>query len=86
MPPQRHPYSYYILTRWVVFLSCCWGILLLRDRLLPSFAPLYAIVGVVFNPLFPFHFTRGTWHNIDIAAAAVLLISLAFDRIRLRYQ
>jgi hypothetical protein len=41
-------------------------------------APAYAIVGLVFNPLFPFHFARATWHNFDIAAGIVLLASLPF--------
>ena len=77
---QRHPYSFYILTRWVVFLSCCWGVFLLRNRLLHSFAPVYVAVGLVFNPIVPFHFTRNTWHNLDIAAAGALLVSIAFDR------
>jgi hypothetical protein len=76
----RHPYSFYILTRWVVFLTCCWGLLLLRHRLWPSCAPIYALVALVFNPIAPFHFARSTWHNLDIAAAAALLVSLAFDR------
>lgn len=75
----RHPYSYYILTRWIVFLTCCWGLFLLRRRLWPSFALVYAVVGLVFNPLFSLHFARNTWHNLDIAAAALLLVSLAFD-------
>lgn len=75
----RHPYSYYILTRWIVFLTCCWGIFFLRHRLWPSFALMYAVVGLVFNPVFPLHFARNTWHNLDIAAAVVLLVSLVVD-------
>lgn len=74
----KHPYGFYMLTRWVVFLTCCWGLFLCRGRFWPSGAPAYAVVGLVFNPLFPFHFTRGTWHNLDIAAAIILLASLPF--------
>ena len=76
----RHPYSFYVLTRWVVFVTCCWGIYLLHRRLWPSFAPAYAVVGLVLNPIAPFYFSRGTWHNLDIAAAVILLVSLAFSR------
>jgi hypothetical protein len=78
----RHPYSFYILTRWVVFVTCCWGVYRLRLRLWPSFAPAYAVVGLILNPIAPFHFSRGTWHNLDVAAAVILLASIPFDRAR----
>ncbi|MDD5138838.1 MAG: hypothetical protein PHY43_01095 [Verrucomicrobiales bacterium] len=76
----RQPYNFYIFTRWMVFLTCCWGLWLCRERIWPSFAPGYVVVGLLFNPLLPFHFQRATWHNLDIAAGIVLLISLAFHR------
>jgi hypothetical protein len=75
----RHPYAFYIETRWVVFLTCCWGLFSCRRRLWPSIAPVYAVVGLVFNPLLPFHFARTTWHNLDIAAGAALLLTVAFS-------
>lgn len=74
----RHPYHFYVTTRWIVFLTCCWGVVRCVRRLWPSFAPAYALVGIVFNPLVPFHFARATWHNLDIAAGVILLASLAF--------
>ena len=76
----KHPYNFYVLTRWVVFLTCCCGLWLNRSRLWPSFAPAYAVVGLVFNPVLPFHFTRSTWHTLDIAAGAILLASLLLDQ------
>ena len=80
----RHPYSLYVLTRWIVFLTCCWGLFLSRHRLWPSLAPAYAVVGLVFNPLFLLHFARSTWHGLDIAAGVILLASLVFDHPRHR--
>ena len=76
----KHPYNFYVLTRWVVFLTCCYGVWLYRSRLWSSFAPAYAVVGLVLNPLLPFHFARSTWHTLDIAAGVVLLASLLFDQ------
>ena len=76
----KHPYNFYVLTRWVVFLACCFGLWLNRNRLWPSFASAYGVVGLVFNPLLPFHFTRSTWHVLDITAGTVFLASLLFDR------
>src|SRR5450432_3120135 len=74
----RHPHSFYILTRWVVFVTCCWGLVRCRRRWWPSVAPAYAIVALIFNPFFPFHFPRGTWHNIYVGAGITLLVSLLF--------
>ena len=74
----KHPYAFYTVTRWVVFITCCWGVFWFVRRLWPSIAPAYAIVGLVFNPLFPFHFTRATWLVLDIAAGIILLATLPF--------
>jgi len=76
----RHPYDFYVLTRWVVCMTCLWGLVLCRRRPWPSPAPAYALVAVVFNPLLPFHFARSTWHTLDIAAGIVLLATLAFRK------
>ena len=76
----KHPYNFYVLTRWTVFLVCCWGVWLSRSHMWPSFAPAYVVVGVVFNPLFPFHFQRPTWQVLDATAGIVLLASFALHR------
>lgn len=74
----KHPYNFYILARWAVFLVCFWGLWLCRGRIWPSFAPAYFGVGLIFNPLLPFHFRRSTWHTLDIAVGIILVMSLAF--------
>ena len=76
----KQPYNFYIFTRWMVFLTCCWGLWLGRKRLWPSFAPGYFVPGLLFNPVLPFYFTRAHWRSLDIAAGVILLISLAFHR------
>jgi hypothetical protein len=73
----NQPYSFYLLTRRVVFLTCCSGIWLCRRSFWTSFAPAYIAVGLVFNPVLRFHFHRSTWQALDIAAGIVLLLSVA---------
>ncbi len=73
----KHPYNFYVLTRWLVFLTCCWGVWLHCERGWVWFAPGYVIMGLIFNPILPFHFRRSTWQVLDIAAGVVLLASLA---------
>ena len=75
----KHPYNFYNFTRWAVFLACCWGIWLCRGRIWSSFVPAYIAVGLVFNPLLPFHFQRSTWHALDIAVGIIFVLSLAFS-------
>ncbi|MSU62642.1 MAG: hypothetical protein EXS31_09625 [Pedosphaera sp.] len=74
----NHPYNYYVLTRWVLFLTCCWGAWNCRNRIWRSFAPAYIVIGLIFNPILPFHFHRSTWQMLDIAAGTVLVLSLVF--------
>jgi hypothetical protein len=76
----RQPYDFYIFTRWAVFLTCCWGIWLCRGRIWPSFAPAYFVIGLVFNPLLPFHFQRSNWQVLDAVAGIVLLASIFLHR------
>ncbi len=76
----HHPYGFYTLTRWVVFLTACLGVFLFWSRFWKSPGPAYVVVGIIFNPLLPFHFQRATWHDLDIAAGAVFLLSLAFTQ------
>ena len=77
---QRHPTEFYLITRWLVCVTCCWGVVLVRGRDEAPLACLYFGIGVLFNPIVPFHFARETWHNLDIAAGAVLLGSIGFSR------
>lgn len=76
----KHPYNFYVLTRWVVFVVCCWGFWTCRNRVWPSFAPVYVAIGLLFNPLLPFHFHRSTWQIFDAITGIALLASLALPR------
>src|SRR5258706_9045232 len=77
---EKHPYNFYIFTRWVVFLTCCWGLCFYRDLFWRWLVFAYIAIGVIFNPILPFRFQRSTWHNLDIAAGIILLALLAFYR------
>jgi hypothetical protein len=76
----KHQYNFYVLTRWIVFLVCCWGFWACRSRVWPSFAPAYVAIGLLFNPIFPFHFQRSTWQVLDAVAGIVLLASVPLHR------
>lgn len=81
----RHPYDFYVLTRWSVFAVCCWGVWIEKDteirsvRALP--VPAYLAIGVIFNPFLPFHFARSTWQFVDVLAGIILMASVVVTQI-----
>jgi hypothetical protein len=52
------------------------GMWSLRERIWPSFAPAYLVIGLLFNPLAPFHFHRSTWQALDVVSGVTLLASV----------
>ena len=70
----RHPYNVYILTRWVLFLTCCWGVCVALRSSRRWFTLAYVAIALVFNPILPFHFRRSTWQKLDITAGVALLV------------
>ena len=72
-----HPYSYYIMLRWVVFVSSFYSVWVLsklgRQKRWTIF---FLISGVLFNPIIPIHLSRSIWQPIDVIFAIIFLISL----------
>ena len=73
---DRHPYNYYILTRWIVCGVCCVGLSMCRFRPRPNFVLPYLALAILFNPFAPFRFTRDTWQPLDAIAGIILAVSL----------
>jgi hypothetical protein len=69
-----HPYSFYILTRWVVFVVCCWGALQNIENPKKWILIGFILIGIIFNPLIPFRFKRDVWQIIDIVSAITLVV------------
>ena len=66
------PYAYYTLLRWVV----CGAVLFLaydeHDGL--PWLPVFILLAVIFNPLFPIPMTREMWAPVDFCTAIFLLV------------
>lgn len=68
------PYAYYQVLRWVIsptalFLAVDFGRNGGHGR-----AWTWAVVGVLFNPLWPVHFDRLAWNIVDVVVAALFLL------------
>lgn len=71
---DRQPYSFYTELRWWVTAGSI--LVALSIALKPRVRvlwPIWAVVGVVFNPFFPFHLKRAQWTPIDRSTIAVLV-------------
>jgi hypothetical protein len=76
---EKHPYGFYIFTRWAVFLTCCYGLYFNGEKGWKSSSPFFAIVGLIFNPILPIYLHKEMWHLLDFGTAVGFLISIAFD-------
>ena len=70
----RHPYGFYRFVHLVTFISGGYMAWLMFCSTRHFLAVAFGTIAVLFNPLFPIHFIRGTWEKIDLACAAVFVI------------
>ena len=76
------PYGYYVLLRWIT----CGAFLLLviQEHRLHGGASVwlvfFALLAVLFNPLFPVHLTREVWAPIDAGSALALAVHFLVRR------
>lgn len=71
-----HPYSYYILLRWVVCGTAGYGAIFAGTLQKIGWAWTFGIIALLFNPIIPVHLSRETWAPVDIVAGVLFLISL----------
>jgi DNA repair exonuclease SbcCD ATPase subunit len=78
----RHPYDYYTLLRWITCAVCAFTAFQAAEMKKSGWLWVFIIVAIVFNPLVPLRLKRDTWALVDIAAAVLLLLSIAVMDIR----
>lgn len=77
---ERHPYTYYVLLRWVVCGTGAYSAFVASSSDKTAWTWVLGIIAVIFNPLIPVHLDRNTWAAIDVAAAGVFVVSTFFAR------
>lgn len=71
-----HPYSYYQITRWIVCAVAIYAAYQAYQAGKAAWPWIFGVVAVLFNPLFPFYFAKGTWQVLDAIVAAIFFVSL----------
>ena len=77
----KHPHGFYVLLRWVCFLSFAYSTFAAAKTTRPMWAWLFAIEAVLFNPLVQIHLKRETWQTLDwLAIASVIVAAVMFRK------
>ena len=76
----RNPYDFYTITRWVVCGVCSYGAFVEFERNRSTWAWLFVIMAVAFNPIVPVRLSRETWAPIDGLGVGFLVASVLVDR------
>jgi len=80
----RLPYGYYTFPR---IMTCAVALWIAYAGWEPrpamqAWSVLFALIAILFNPMFPVHLNRAAWFYLDIAAAAIFVAHLALVRLR----
>jgi FtsH-binding integral membrane protein len=78
----RHAFDYYTLLRCIACGVCAYTAFQAMHNKKIGWLWIFVIVAIVLNPIAPVHLKRETWAFIDIAAAVLLLLSIAVMDIR----
>lgn len=71
----HHSYNYFILLKWVVFLTAVWAASKLSKNQSLAFF-IFVGVAILHNPFLKFHFSRDTWLVFDGISALTFLLSI----------
>jgi len=73
--PYGWPYDFYILLRWLVFISSifvAWGF---YKSKLTGWTFVFGSVAFLFNPIIPIHLAKSSWVLIDFVSAILFFIA-----------
>ncbi len=69
-------YGYYQLLRWVILAVGGYSAYIAYKSENKTWAWIFGVIAVLFNPIIPFYFSRETWQPINIAVGIIFFISL----------
>jgi hypothetical protein len=80
----RLPYGYYTFTRFVICGSAAF-IAFISWQDSPAarvWSVLFALMAILFNPIFPIYLKLGTWFYLDLGCALIFAAHLALVRLQ----
>lgn len=71
-----NPYSYYQFLRWATATSSFYLAYIAYNNQRKGWTWIFAIIGILFNPILPFYLDRETWQFFNLIVAVIYLVSL----------
>jgi hypothetical protein len=71
-----NPYSYYQFLRWAILIIASYSAYFFYESKKNDWVWIFGIIAILFNPIFPFYFSKDNWQLIDIISAILFFISL----------
>jgi hypothetical protein len=76
--PNLFPYSYYWGVRWMVTAGSIYFFYQSFKNKCSVLLLIFALIGILFNPVFPVHLDKVYWITIDLLTGIIFLISNLF--------
>lgn len=74
----RHPYSFYVLLRWICCGAFAYSAFTASEKNRVTWAWVFGLLAVLFNPVVPVHLQRDTWQIVDWGTIGVIVIAAIF--------
>lgn len=71
----RHPYNYYVLLRWCACGMAGYTAWRLHNSGKQGLTAVFIGLAILFNPIGPFRFQRGTWAGLDLLGSVLFLFA-----------
>ncbi|MFA4844486.1 MAG: DUF6804 family protein [Candidatus Margulisiibacteriota bacterium] len=74
--PVGMPYGYYILLRWFICGASAYNTYLSYEQQKRVFVWMFALLAILFNPIFPIYLDKELWVIIDFISVVIFFVSL----------
>lgn len=73
--PTGMPYDYYIVLRWVIFLSSIFVAYVFYKSHLLAWTFIFGGIAFLFNPIAPIYLSKESWVPIDLIASVLFFVA-----------
>jgi TonB family protein len=76
---EKHPYSFYILLRWICCAIFAWSAFIAHEKQRPFWVWGFGALAALYNPIVLVHLNRGTWISVNwFTVGAITVAAIAF--------
>ena len=72
---EKHPYSFYMLLRWICCAIFAWSAFIAHEKDRPFWAWGFGALAALYNPIVLVHLNRSTWINVNWFTVGVIIVA-----------